>query len=87
MLRVSGYGFRTAFASLGFRKCQMPDLIRTFSERGDLAHLALLLWAGSATALLYLTLRALIAATRRFDDFVRELSRFNERHITARSRR
>ena len=65
----------------------MPDLIRTFSERGDLAHLALLLWAGSATALLYLTLRALFAATQRFDDFVRELSRFNERHMTARSRR
>ena len=63
----------------------MPDLIRTFSERGDLAHLALLLWAGSATALLYLALRALIAATRRFDDFVRELSRFNERQMTRRT--
>jgi hypothetical protein len=56
------------------------DLIRIFSERGDLAHLALLLWAGSATALLYLTLRALFAAARRFDDFVRELSRFNQRN-------
>ena len=51
----------------------MPDLLRTFIERGDLAHLALFLWAGSATALLYLTLRALVAASRRFDDFVREL--------------
>jgi len=60
----------------------MPDLIRTFSERGDLAHLALFLWAGSATALLFLTLRALVTAARRFDDFVRELSRFNERHVT-----
>lgn len=60
----------------------MPDLIRTFSERGDLAHLALFLWASSATAFLYLTLRALVAAARRFDDFVRELSRFNERHVT-----
>jgi hypothetical protein len=60
----------------------MPDLIRTFSERGDLAHLALFLWAASASALLYLTLRALVAAARRFDDFVRELSRFNERHVT-----
>jgi hypothetical protein len=63
----------------------MPDLIRTFSERGDLAHLALLLWAGSATAFLYLTLRALVAAARRFDDFVRELARFNERHMTGRT--
>ena len=65
----------------------MNDLIRTFIERGDLAHLALVLWAGSATTLLYLTLRALFAASRRFDDFVRELSRFNERHMTGRSRR
>jgi hypothetical protein len=63
----------------------MNDLIRTFSERGDLAHLALFLWAASATALLYLTLRALVAASRRFDDFVRELSRFNERHVTGRT--
>jgi len=60
----------------------MPELIRTFAERGDLTHLALVLWAASATALLYLTLRALFAASRRFDDFVRELARFNERHVT-----
>ena len=60
----------------------MPDLIRTFIERGDLAHLALVLWAGSATALLYLTLRALFAVSRRIDDFVRELARFNERNDT-----
>lgn len=65
----------------------MPDLIRTFSERGDLAHLALFLWATSSSGLLLFALRELAAATRRFDDFVRELSRFNERHITARSRR
>ena len=63
----------------------MNDLIRTFSERGDLAHLALFLWAASATALLLLVLRALIAATRRFDDFVRELTRFNRRQTTRRS--
>jgi hypothetical protein len=57
----------------------MPDLIRTFTERGDLAHLALFLWAASTSALLLLALRELSAATRRIDDFVRELSRFNER--------
>jgi hypothetical protein len=56
----------------------MDDLIRTFSERGDLAHLALFLWAMAATALLTLALRELIAAMRRFDDFVRELARFNQ---------
>jgi hypothetical protein len=58
----------------------MDDLIRTFTERGDLAHLALFLWAASASALLLFALRELAAAVRRFDDFVRELSRFNDRH-------
>jgi hypothetical protein len=56
----------------------MNDLIRTFSERGDLAHLALLLWAGSASALALFALRELAASMRRFDDFVRELARFND---------
>jgi len=56
----------------------MPDLIETFSERGDLAHLALFLWASSATAIAAFVLRELAAAARRFDDFVRELARFNE---------
>ena len=56
----------------------MPDIIQTFTERGDLAHLALLLWAGSASALSWFALRELTAASRRFDDFVRELARFND---------
>ena len=56
----------------------MPDLIQTFTTRGDLAHLALFLWATSATALAGFALRVLTAASRRFDDFVRELTRFNE---------
>jgi hypothetical protein len=63
----------------------MDELIRTFSQRGDLAHLALFLWAASSSALLLFALRELAAATRRFDDFVRELSRFNERHVTRRT--
>ncbi len=57
----------------------MSDLIRIFTERGDLAHLALLLWAAAASAALTLCLRELAAASRRFDDFVRELARFNRR--------
>ncbi|HZL30414.1 MAG TPA: hypothetical protein VFC54_05065 [Pseudolabrys sp.] len=57
----------------------MPDLIETFSARGDLAHLALLMWALSSSALAWFALRELTAASRRFDDFVRELARFNER--------
>jgi hypothetical protein len=56
----------------------MGELIRTFSERGDLAHVALLLWACSASALTWFALKELAASVRRFDDFVRELARFND---------
>ena len=48
-------------------------------SRGDLAHLALFVWASGASALLATTLRDLFAANRRFDEFVRELSLFNRR--------
>jgi hypothetical protein len=57
----------------------MDDLVRTFAARGDLAHLALFLWAGAVTAMLGFVLRELAASMRRFDDFVRELTRFNDR--------
>ena len=57
----------------------MDDLIGIFASRGDLAHLALFLWATAATGLAAFALRELAAATRRFDDFVRELARFNQR--------
>jgi hypothetical protein len=57
----------------------MSDLTQTFAERGDLAHLALFLWASSASALAVFALRELTASMRRFDDFVRELARFNKR--------
>jgi hypothetical protein len=57
----------------------MDELIRTFSARGDLAHVALLLWAVSASALAWFALRELAAWVRRFEDFVRELARFNRR--------
>ena len=56
----------------------MGQLIDTFTTRGDLAHLALFLWASMASALAWFALRELTAASRRFDDFVRELTRFNE---------
>ncbi|MEZ0171743.1 hypothetical protein [Microvirga sp. TS319] len=49
-------------------------------SRGDLAHLALFVWASGASTLLAMTLRDLFAANRRFDEFVRELSLFNRRH-------
>ncbi len=57
----------------------MAELIDTFIARGDLAHLALLLWASAASGAALFALRELAAASRRFDDFVRELSRFNRR--------
>jgi len=56
----------------------MDELMRIFASRGDLAHLALFLWAGAASGLAWFALRELAAAMRRFDDFVRELARFNE---------
>ncbi|HMA57306.1 MAG TPA: hypothetical protein VKP52_11410 [Pseudolabrys sp.] len=56
----------------------MAELIQIFSARGDLAHRTLLLCAMSASGLAWFALRELAAASRRFDDFVRELARFNE---------
>ena len=56
----------------------MSDLAGTFAARGDLAHLALFLWASMASALAWFALRELSAACRRFDDFVRELARYND---------
>jgi hypothetical protein len=56
----------------------MDDLTRTVVERGDLAHLALFLWASGASGLLVWSLRELAAANRRFDEFVREIASLNQ---------
>lgn len=56
----------------------MDDLTKTVVERGDLAHLALFLWASGASALLVWTLRELAAANRRFNDFVKEIAALNQ---------
>ncbi|PLX39056.1 MAG: hypothetical protein C0606_00475 [Hyphomicrobiales bacterium] len=55
----------------------MDDIARTFANRGDLAHLALFLWASGASALALWTLRELAASNRRFSDFVNEIARLN----------
>lgn len=55
----------------------MDELTKTIATRGDLAHLALFLWASGASALLVLVLRELTAANRRFDLFVREIAAIN----------
>ncbi len=57
----------------------MTDVTQSVIERGDLAHLALFLWASGASGLLLWTLKELAAANRRFDAFVRELANFNHR--------
>lgn len=55
----------------------MDALIRTFAERGDLAHVALLLWALMASLACWRMLAELGRASARFDAFIRELARFN----------
>jgi hypothetical protein len=78
---ATGYGGRlfrrfvfVTSRALGGRR-SMTDFVEIFIERGDLAHLALLLWAASASGLAWSALRELTAASRRFDDFVRALQR------------
>lgn len=56
----------------------MNEIARVFAERGDLAHLALFLWASSASGLLIWVLRELAASNRRFNDFVAEIARINK---------
>lgn len=56
----------------------MDELTRTIAARGDLAHLALFLWATSASGLALWALRELAAANRRFNDFVREIATLNQ---------
>jgi hypothetical protein len=57
----------------------MIDVTQSIIERGDLAHLALFLWASAASGLLGYVLKELAAANRRFDALVMELARFNHR--------
>lgn len=56
----------------------MDELTKSVVTRGDLAHLALFLWASGATGLLVWTLKELVAANRRFDDFVKEITQLNQ---------
>ncbi len=53
----------------------MNDLARTFVDHGDLAHLALFLWASGASSLLVWAIREIAASNRRFEDFVTEIAR------------
>ena len=60
----------------------MPDLplasiLSGIIARSDLADLVLLAWALSASGAALLLLRDLNAANARFEEFIRELHRFN----------
>jgi ABC-type proline/glycine betaine transport system permease subunit len=55
----------------------MDQAVHEFATRGDLAHLALALWAMAASALAAWALRELVAASKRFDAFVNEIARLN----------
>ncbi len=58
----------------------MFDLIlEKLTQHADIGHLALLVTAGGLYAAWQATFRELAAANRRFDTFVRELARFNQR--------
>ena len=56
----------------------MDELTKTVVERGDLAHLALFLWASGASTLLVWSLRELSKVNRHFNDFVREIATLNQ---------
>ncbi|SHL64268.1 hypothetical protein [Roseibium suaedae] len=53
------------------------EIVRSVIERGDLAHLALFLWAVAASLLGLLLLKELTVSNRRFSEFVQELARLN----------
>ncbi len=55
----------------------MNELTQLIAQKGDLAHLALFLWASSSSALLVWSLRELVSANRRFDAFVSEIANLN----------
>lgn len=57
----------------------MDTLLRAFAEKGDIAHLALLMWALGASALAWRSTSEAARAAARLDAFVRELARFNAR--------
>lgn len=61
----------------------MDLIFNYFAKHGDMAHVALLIWAGLASGFAVLLLRSLNLANTRFDTFVRELARFNRRNRRA----
>ncbi len=58
----------------------MDAILERFAASSDIGHIGLLFWALGASLLLSRALNDVSAANRRFDDFVRELAHFNQRH-------
>lgn len=56
----------------------MDELTKTVVQRGDLAHLALFLWATGASTLLVWSLREMARVNQHFNDFVREIATLNQ---------
>lgn len=55
----------------------MDELTKTIIERGDLAHLALFLWATGSSTLLVWALREMARVNQHFNDFVQEIATLN----------
>ncbi|WP_108661183.1 hypothetical protein [Acuticoccus kandeliae] len=55
----------------------MDPVTQSIVDRGDLAHLALFLWASAASGLLAWTTRELARSNRRFCDFVAAIAKLN----------
>ncbi len=53
----------------------VSEALQIFSTKGDLAHVALFLWASASSALLVWSLREQAASNQRFQDFVEEIAR------------
>lgn len=53
----------------------MDEITKSIIERGDLAHLALFLWASGASGLLVWSLRELVRSNARFNDFITEIAK------------
>ncbi|MBN14915.1 hypothetical protein V6617_12980 [Pelagibacterium nitratireducens] len=56
----------------------MDAIISTVLAKGDLAHVALFLWAGGASVAVFTLLKELSAANRRFNTFVTEIAHLNK---------
>jgi hypothetical protein len=56
----------------------MDELTKSVIERGDLAHMALFLWASGASTLLVWSLREMAKVNQHFNDFVREIATLNQ---------